>query len=81
MTTKTRIDEARAELREVLLRGDVARRLGVSGERVRHLVALGQLAPFAVTVGGIRLFAVEDVDRLRAARENRKAAASRAAMR
>ncbi len=55
----------------VCLSGDVARTLGISRERVRHLVLLGQLRVLAVTVGGVHLFAGADVERLRKEREAR----------
>jgi len=43
---------------------DVARRLGVSTDRVRQLADAGELPPAARTARGVRLFDADDVARL-----------------
>jgi DNA-binding transcriptional MerR regulator len=43
---------------------DVARRLGVSTDRVRQLADTGELQPVARTARGVRLFETDDVVRL-----------------
>ena len=59
---------------EYLAPSDVARRAGVSVSSVRLWEQTGRL-PAIRTVGGMRLFAREDVDRFLAERDRRAAAA------
>jgi excisionase family DNA binding protein len=54
--------------------GIAARRLGVSTQRVRELTRTGRIAAIR-TVGGMRLYRVEDIDRL--ARERDAAVGAR----
>ena len=49
--------------------GDAAKALGVVPATVKLMVRRGTLAPSARTVGGIQLFAREDVERLAEKRE------------
>lgn len=63
---------------ELLQSGDVARRLGISPERVRQLENAGKL-PAKRTASGHRIFRTEDVERLAAEREMREAASAAAA--
>lgn len=48
--------------------GIVARRLGVSTQRVRELTRAGRIEAIR-TAGGMRLYRVEDIDRLARERE------------
>ena len=50
---------------------EAARRLEVTGDRVRQLERKGELAAIKIG-GGMRLFRVEDVERLAAARAARR---------
>jgi excisionase family DNA binding protein len=60
--------------REALLTvGAAARLLGISADRVRDLVEQGQI-PCTRGSGGLRLLRCDDVERLRAERERRRAA-------
>ncbi len=43
---------------------DVARKLGVSTDRVRQLADAGELQPVARTARGVRLFDADEVERL-----------------
>ena len=56
----------------LLLRGDVARLLGVSRTRVRHLILGGRLRVAGRTLRGVQLFDVADVEALRLERERRR---------
>jgi len=51
--------------------GDVAKRLGVVPATVKAMVARGRLDPAARTEGGIHLFRLGDVERVRAERAER----------
>lgn len=63
---------------QLLSTGDVARRLGVSAEFVRALERRGKITSVR-TVGGRRIFAAGDVERLAVEREQqRQAKAARA---
>jgi excisionase family DNA binding protein len=61
----------------LLTAADAARILGVVPARVRQLANEGQLPPVATTVGGTRLFRLEDVQRLADVREARRNQAER----
>jgi excisionase family DNA binding protein len=54
---------------------DASRVLGVTPQAVRLMIRTGKLAITAKTVGGIRLFRREEVERLAQARAQRLAAA------
>jgi DNA-binding transcriptional MerR regulator len=57
---------------KLLTAADAARILGVVPARVRQLANEGQLPPVATTVSGTRLFRLEDVEQLAAAREAKR---------
>jgi excisionase family DNA binding protein len=56
---------------QILGTTDVALRLGCSTERVRQLEREGKL-PAEKTLGGVRIFRMEDIERFAAEREQQK---------
>jgi hypothetical protein len=57
------------KVKTLLEPGDVGRILGIGVARVRDLSVGGAITPVAITPRGTRLFAPDDVERLRAERE------------
>lgn len=58
-------------MRELLTVGDAAQILGCTTENVRKLEGRGRLKPWARTRGGLRLFDLDDVQKLKMDRDAR----------